>query len=37
MSHPPLLRYGFIIVSRLIITAASLSYLGLGIQRLDPT
>lgn len=33
----PILSYGFIIVAVLIVAEASLSFLGLGIQRPDPT
>ncbi|MBW1639420.1 ABC transporter permease [Microbacterium resistens] len=34
---PTLLSYGFLAMSFLIVAEASLSYLGLGIQRPDPT
>ena len=34
---PPLIAYSFIVMSFLIVAEASLSYLGLGIQRPNPT
>lgn len=34
---PPLIAYGFVIVGFLIVAEASLSFLGLGIQRPNPT
>lgn len=34
---PPLVSYGFVVVAVLIVAEASLSYLGLSIQRPNPT
>lgn len=33
----PLLSYGFVVIANLIVAEASLSFLGLGIQRPDPS